>query len=268
MPRRSADLPSPLWPAAQVFARMAISDISARLPLEQLFDDLPNVVFFIKDTEGRYLCVNQTLVERCGVREKRDLLGRTVTDVFPAALAANYERQDSRVMRSGRPVLHQLELHWYRNRQSGWCLTNKYPLHAEKGSEVIGLAGISRDLEMTPGSESSRQFPDLARVLAYVQEHLDAPLRIEDLAGIGGMSVHQMETRVQRVFHINPRQLVLKLRLDEALRLLGTTQQSLSEIALITGFCDQSAFTRHFRRMTGMPPGLYRTLSGGVANQA
>ena len=261
MPRRPADLSTATWHAASVLARIAMADRSARLPLEQLFDDLPNVVFFIKDIEGRYICVNQTLVERCGVREKRELLGRKVTDVFPAALAASYEKQDSRVVRLGRPVLHQLELHWYRGRQSGWCLTNKYPLHAEQGTEVIGLVGISRDLEVTPGSESSRQYPDLARVLTHVQDHLDSSLRIEELAEIGGMSVHQLEARVQRVFHINPRQLVLKYRLDEALRLLGTTEQSLSEIALATGFCDQSAFTRHFRRMTGMPPGLYRALS-------
>ena len=33
---------------------------------EVLFDHLPDVVFFIKDRDGRYLSVNRTLVERCG----------------------------------------------------------------------------------------------------------------------------------------------------------------------------------------------------------
>lgn len=35
---------------------------------EVLFDLLPDVVFFLKDTEGRYTSVNQTLAQRCGVR--------------------------------------------------------------------------------------------------------------------------------------------------------------------------------------------------------
>jgi AraC-like DNA-binding protein len=242
-------------------ARSVIGGHSTTLPLEQLFDDLPSVVFFIKDRSGRYVWVSRSLVERCGVRDKKELLGKTVTDVFPEALAECYERQDRRVVRSGRAVLHQLELHWYRDRQSGWCLTNKYPLHDDDSREVIGLMGISRDLETTPSSESSRQFPELARVLTYIHEHLEEPLRIEQLAALGGMTVHQLEAKVARVFHITPRELVLKVRLDEAVRLLSNTDNSLSEIALSIGFCDQSAFTRRFRQLTGMPPGLFRTLS-------
>lgn len=261
MPPGRASTSLPPNHAAEFVARIALAGQGAGLPLEMLFDDLPNLVFFIKDMEGRYACVNRTLAERCGLAEKKELLGKTVADVFPAVLAASYQRQDSRVIRLGRPLLHQLELHWYRARQNGWCLTNKYPLRSERGDAVIGLFGISRDLEITPGSGASRQYADLARVISYVQENLDAPLRVEDLAAIGAMSVHQIESRVRHVFQISPRQLVMKFRLDEAMRLLSATEASLSEIALATGFCDQSAFTRHFRRLAGMPPGLYRTLS-------
>jgi AraC-like DNA-binding protein len=50
----------------------------------------------------------------------------------------------------------------------------------------------------------------------------------------------------------------MKMRIDEALHLLLTTDRPLCDLALETGFCDQSAFTRHFRRMTGVPPGVFR----------
>lgn len=43
------------------------------LPLERLFDDIPNLVLFIKDRGGRYLAVNRTLVERCAFPEKARL---------------------------------------------------------------------------------------------------------------------------------------------------------------------------------------------------
>src|SRR5471030_2339183 len=40
---------------------------------EQLFDALPDVVFFVKDAQARYVVVNQTLVQRCGVKDKAAL---------------------------------------------------------------------------------------------------------------------------------------------------------------------------------------------------
>ena len=60
-----------------------------------------------------------------------------------------------------------------------------------------------------------------------------------------------------------PKQLVMKARIDESLHLLAAGEQPLSEIALATGFCDQSAFTRHFHRLTGMPPGAFRQQAKG-----
>ena len=60
---------------------------------EILFDTLPDVVFFIKDMQGRYLVVNRTLAERCGVRDKAGLIGRTAAQVFPG-LGESYSEQD------------------------------------------------------------------------------------------------------------------------------------------------------------------------------
>jgi AraC-like DNA-binding protein len=78
------------------------------------------------------------------------------------------------------------------------------------------------------------------------------------LAETCGLSSTRFSELVNRLFHLTPKQLVLKARVDEALHLLATTNQPLSEIALATGFCDQSAFTRHFRKLTGHTPGAFR----------
>ena len=89
-------------------AQIELRGARLALPLQRLFDDLPNIVFFIKDRAGRYLAVNRTMVERCGFSQKDEVLGRRPSDLFPAPLAAHYERQDQRVVRSGRAVLDQL----------------------------------------------------------------------------------------------------------------------------------------------------------------
>jgi AraC-like DNA-binding protein len=51
---------------------------------------------------------------------------------------------------------------------------------------------------------------------------------------------------------------IRNLRIEKAIDLLHTTQHSLSEIAYLTGFSDQSHFTRIFKKHTGKNPSIYR----------
>ncbi|MVM33724.1 helix-turn-helix domain-containing protein [Spirosoma sp. HMF4905] len=51
---------------------------------------------------------------------------------------------------------------------------------------------------------------------------------------------------------------IRKLRIEKALQLLDTTTYSLTEIAYLTGFSDQSHFTRIFKKQTGQNPSEYR----------
>jgi AraC-like DNA-binding protein len=244
--------------AHSLLAHLDLRGTALALPLERLFDDLPNVVFFIKDRASRYLAVNRTLVERCGFTDKAAVLGKRPSDLFPAPLAAHYERQDERVVQTARPVLDQLELHLYRNRRRGWCLTNKYPLRDERTGKVAAIAGLSRDVESSARGAAARGFPELARALDALQQRISCPPGIEELAALSGLAPAKFSRLVHHVFSLTPRQLALKVRLDEALHLLARSDASLTEIALRTGFCDQSAFTRHFRRLTGLPPGAFR----------
>lgn len=225
--------------------------------MEALFDALPDVVFFIKDAHGRYAVVNQTLAARCVGGDKARLIGRRPAEVFPAALAVSYARQDEAVLKTGKPVEHQLELHIYPGGKAGWCLTTKHPLRDAQG-RIIGVTGISRDLNAPDGKAGG--FAELAAALQHMQAHHAESLRIEDIARKAGLSVYQFEQRVQRLFQMSPLQLLHKLRLDEGTRLLRETDLPLGEIALQTGWCDQSAFTRHFSRYAGMAPGKFRAV--------
>ncbi|MDQ4139400.1 MAG: chromate resistance protein [Bacteroidota bacterium] len=51
---------------------------------------------------------------------------------------------------------------------------------------------------------------------------------------------------------------IRKLRIEKAMQLLNSSQHSLSEIAYLTGFSDQSHFTRIFKKHTGQNPSDYR----------
>jgi len=238
-------------------------DQSMPLPIQRLLDDLPNLVFFIKDRAGNYLWVNRSLAERSGRTDRSELIGRRPSDFFPQALAGYFERQDQRVIEAGKPLINLLELHHYQNRRTGWCLTNKYPLHRPGDPRVAGLVGISRDVETSARGAADRGFPELARALDLIRQRLADPPSLAELAATCGLSQGRFSELSARLFQLTPKQLILKARIDEAVDLLLTTKLPLSEIALATGFCDQSAFTRHFRRVTGLTPGAFAKSAPG-----
>jgi PAS domain S-box-containing protein len=232
-------------------------EISPELTIiEQLFDHVPETAFFIKDAHGRYLAVNQSLVERCGLQEKNQLIGRHVREVFPKELAELYAAQDQTVLLTGRAVIDHLELHWYAHRRPGWCLTTKLPMRSSDGS-ITGVVGISRDLR-APGDKESIP-SSLASTLEYLETHCDEPLSPGSLARLAGLPPVRFARLIKRIFRLTPNQLILQTRLNAAVRLLTETERPVAEIAYSCGFYDHSALTRAFRSATNMTPTQFRS---------
>jgi AraC-like DNA-binding protein len=229
--------------------------------LEPVFDAMPDIVFFVKDTQARYALVNRTLVSRCGFKEKEKLLGKTAEEVFPSRFGRIYTAQDKAVIHVGNQMVDQLELHLYPGRQPGWCLTCKQPLRDAAG-RVVGLAGISRDLRADESSHPA--YSRLATVVQYLQENYVQPLNLKQLAAMADMSVAQLERYFHKVFHLTPRQVLLKTRLDAATALL-VSHDKVTDVAALCGYTDHSAFTRQFKATVGVTPTEYRMLLHGTA---
>jgi len=223
--------------------------------LQPLFDACPDIVFFIKDEQSRYTHINLTLLKRLGVRQRDDVIGKMTNEVFPVQMGARYLAQDRRVL-GGEVIENLLELQLYANRSAGWCLTFKRPLR--QAGQVIGLIGISRDLGAPDRNNSS--YARLQRAVEHMQAHYNTPLRISTLATIAEVSVAQLERLFKHVFQITPQQMLTKLRIEEAMRLLPS-RDSIAEIGQACGFSDQSAFARQFKATVGMPPRDYRALT-------
>lgn len=225
------------------------------IPFEELFDRLPDLVFFMKDREARYTAVNQTLVDRCGVGSKGDLLGKTVRDIFPPPLGEGYYEQDREVLDTGAPVRDLLELHLYVRGQPGWCITNKIPIEHDDGN-IGGLVGISKDLNLA--ADEARGYSELSQSIRFIQAHYGEPLRVEELARMSSLSEYQYEQRMKKVFLLTAGQFVTKTRIEAACELLRSTDKQIADVAIDCGFYDQSAFTRQFKSTTGLTPGKYR----------
>jgi AraC-like DNA-binding protein len=231
--------------------------LSEPFAAESLFDHMPDTVFFIKDRDGRYVSANQTLVERCGLRDKSQLLGRRPSDILGETLGRGYEQQDQAVLETGQKLVDQLELHTVRSRDIGWCLTTKMPLF-EKDGAIAGLVGISRDLRLP--DMTSDDFAHISDAIQFAEQRSSRRPTIAELAAIAGMSAYQLDRRMQRVFGLTTGQWVLKTRISYASRALIETETPIADVALAAGYADQSAFTRQFRRSTGLSPTEYRRL--------
>ena len=233
----------------------SMGDVLAHLmPMLPLLDVIPNATIFLKDAQARYVFANQALVQRCGFAEATLLLGKTSADVFPSQFGSGYTDQDQRVLRKGVALSDQLELHLYGSRRPGWCLTHKRPIRDDRGN-VIGLAGISLDLQSTRDTHPA--YARLAQIDEHIRAHFNRAISMKELTDIAGISVAQLERYCKRVFHLTPRQMILKARLEHASDLLQS-DLPITDIALRCGYTDHSAFTRQFKSMTGLTPSRFR----------
>lgn len=222
--------------------------------LEELFDEAPEVAFFVKDREGRYLAVNRSLAERHGISNKRDLIGKRPAEVCPGAFGAVPSEQDARVLTTGRPLVNHLEMQWQLPHRPCWCLTTKLPLR--NGNEVVGVVGFSRDLQESVSVEEIP--PGLALALDGFESDCSAVTSPSSLARAAGMSPSRFARVMKRVFGVTPSQYISRARITTAARLLRETGLGISEVALEVGFSDHSAFSRAFRAAMGATPSEYR----------
>jgi len=94
----------------------------------------------------------------------------------------------------------------------------------------------------------------LRRVREYVEAHLDETISLEVLAGIAGLSMYHFARAFKQSESVTPHEYVVQRRVQHGLELLAGTQLPLSEIALASGFSDQSHFARRFREHVGVTP--------------
>jgi len=98
----------------------------------------------------------------------------------------------------------------------------------------------------------------LARVLDYVEAHLEDDLGIDRLAAVACLSRFHFVRAFKAAVGVPPHRYVSDRRLDHAKGLLRGGDRPLVDIAIALSFSCQANFTRAFRLATGQTPGQYR----------
>jgi AraC family transcriptional regulator len=95
------------------------------------------------------------------------------------------------------------------------------------------------------------------QAMDYIQGHIQADLSLHDIAKAVALSPFHFARVFKRATGLSPHQYVLQQRVERGRQLLLRSDRTLASIAVEAGFCDQSHFTLHFRRVHGVPPKVY-----------
>jgi AraC-like DNA-binding protein len=119
-------------------------------------------------------------------------------------------------------------------------------------AELYARYGSARPRRPPAGAELSC----VGRAAAYLQAHYAEPVTLAQLSDAAGMSAFHLARCFKKQLGLPPHAYLTQLRLQQARRLLARGL-GLAEAAAAVGFYDQSALSRHFKKIYGVTPGQY-----------
>ena len=219
-----------------------------------LFDAAPALCFYMKDIEGRIMAINRRNRDVCNFKSEWDAIGLRSDQLFPEPYASAYMALDREVIETGKPMIGRITPH-PADKSRGFMISNVYPLKDTHGRVV----GTARAYLITSGeSAEDAQYSKLKPAIAYMEQHFTENVRLDVLAALSGISVSTFRRIFLESFHMAPGRYLTCIRLKAAMNQLKATNKRISDIAIETGFFDQSHLTRVFKKERGMTPGEYR----------
>lgn len=121
--------------------------------------------------------------------------------------------------------------------------------------EGIGVAQST----MPPNAVSAARLDHrIRKALALMQANVSGRLGLDEIARGVGLSRPHFFSLFKDQTGLTPNVYWNTLRMEEALRQIGSAEESLTSVACNLGFTTQANFTRFFRDHAGVPPTLYR----------
>jgi len=121
---------------------------------------------------------------------------------------------------------------------------------------------------------SSRKAEDVALLLEHfvnkrtasfkevVETHVLSEITLEELSQLCNMSLSTFKRQFKKIYNTTPNEYLFDKRLENSKKLLATSEHSIDEIALLSGFKTTAHFSRKFKEKYSIPPSQYKlTLS-------
>ncbi|VTM71094.1 Regulatory protein soxS [Raoultella planticola] len=98
----------------------------------------------------------------------------------------------------------------------------------------------------------------LRNLLAWVEENLDQPLTLADLAQEAALSEYHFARMFRQSMNMAPHQYVMQRRMVKAQELICRSARPLTDIAMACGFSSASHFSNRVKSATGLTPSQLR----------
>ena len=130
--------------------------------------------------------------------------------------------------------------------------------HTQQPFESLLLDVFNNYLKIKSGSK--KKIPGWARELKeIIQDHIDTNLSLKEISKGLEINPSYLSREFSKYFEdLTFGEYIRKHRIEKATELMQSSSYSLTEIAYLTGFSDQSHFTRIFKKHTGKNPSSYR----------
>jgi AraC-like DNA-binding protein len=139
-----------------------------------------------------------------------------------------------------------------------WAKHLQKEKHTQQPFENLLLNVFNTYLKGKPGSK--KKIPTWAQELKeIIQDHIDTSLSLKELSKGLEISPSYLSREFSKYFEdLSFGDYIRKQRIEKAIELMQMPTYSLTEIAYLTGFSDQSHFTRIFKKHTSQNPSDYR----------
>ena len=131
----------------------------------------------------------------------------------------------------------------------------------ELACQILFFYSRSIDEGLSGQRFSQSDFDRLHDAKALLEEKLDAPVNIQDLSNATGLTRQKLQLGFRLLFGDTVARVRDKIRMEHALHLVRTSELSLIQVALETGYEHHASFTRAFKAAYGLSPSNMRQIA-------
>jgi len=132
------------------------------------------------------------------------------------------------------------------------------PLLLSRLSEALSLWPRANESDELPGVVGEELEPTMAAAVALIEQRLNDPPSVQELAGIAAYSPRHFTRRFHALFGCPPRDYIAARRLAATKQMLIEDRRTINRIAEDLGFASAAQFSRWFAREAGVSPSRFR----------
>lgn len=141
-----------------------------------------------------------------------------------------------------------------------WYQTLKENKRLKKGpTKPAFIPDVFLEVQNAPAILKWQEMIPLKEALHFIHQQYRSPIQLQEISEAASLSSSYFQRLFQKHLGISPQRYIQSLRIDKAKEMIAQGIP-LTEVAISTGFYDQSHFIKYFKLLGGMKPKKYQTL--------